>query len=82
MKKLTKEEAQRIPRKPVGRNTLVRTYLLNMQPGDIIFLERHEWTWQSHQPSYICHEVARTKRWRFTCEQALDKSGWVIERVK
>jgi hypothetical protein len=82
MKRLTKEEALRIPKKPVGRATLLRTYLLNMQPGDIIFLEPHEWRWKTHPPSYICRELERTNRWKFTCDRALDKSGWVIERVK
>jgi hypothetical protein len=82
MKKLTKEEALRIPVKPHVRHNIVRAYLLNMQPGDIILIERHEWKWKRHSPSVMTNEIAKRKRWKFTCNTAMDGTGWVIERLK
>jgi len=82
MKKLTKEELQKMELKPTQRQTLARTYILRMQPGDIILIERHEWTWKKHKPSVIANEIAKRKRWKLTCNELTDGTGWVIERLK
>ena len=44
MKKLTREEAAQIKTKPNGRVSRTRLYLMMMQPGEIILLERLDWT--------------------------------------
>jgi hypothetical protein len=82
MKKITKEELQKMELKPTKRQTLARTYILRMQPGDIILIERHEWTWKKHKPSVIANEIAKRKRWKLTCNELTDGTGWVIERLK
>ena len=82
MKKLTKAESAAIPQRPNTRSTLVRVYIQAMQPGDIIMIEKHEWTWKRHNPGYICNQLRKQKRWKFTCNKILDGSGWVVERLK
>lgn len=82
MKKLTKEEAKSINKRPAGRSSLARVYLLNMEVGDIILLETKDWTWKSRQPSTFCRRLARETSRDWKCETAMDGSGWVIERIK
>lgn len=82
MKKLSKEQAKNIPTRPPGRNSMVRIYLMNMEVGDIILLEKKDWKQKKRQPSTYCRELERRTGRAWKCETALDGSGWVIERLK
>lgn len=82
MKKLTKEEAKNIKKRPAGRSSLARIYLLSMEVGDIILLEPKDWTWKSKKPSSLCRRLARETSRDWKCETAMDGSGWVIERIE
>lgn len=82
MKKLTKEEAKGIITKPAGRSSLARTYILDMEVGDIIFLERKDWRQRHRQPSTFCKMLERKYGRNWKCDTALDGTGWVIERLK
>ncbi|MCB0755874.1 MAG: hypothetical protein H6603_07110 [Flavobacteriales bacterium] len=82
MKKLSKEEAASIATKPPGRSSVVRSYLLGMEVGDIILLEKKDWKQRKRKPSTYCRELERKSGRQWKCETALDGSGWVIERVK
>ena len=82
MKKLTREEADKIPRKPPGRSSYVRNILINMKVGDIVLIEPQDWGWKSKLPSALTKYIESNSAMRFKCEQALDKSGWVVERTE
>jgi hypothetical protein len=82
MKKLTKEEAQHIRTRPTGRSSPARTYILSMEVGDIILLEKKDWNQKYRQPSTFCRILERKTNRQWKCEAALDGSGWVIERLK
>ena len=82
MKKLSKEEAANIQTKPAGRSSMARTYLLGMEVGDIILLERKDWKQKKRKPSTYCRELERSTGRQWKCDTALDGSGWVIERLK
>ncbi|MCG3165679.1 MAG: hypothetical protein POELPBGB_01454 [Bacteroidia bacterium] len=80
MKKITAEEAAAIAKKPVGRITEARALMLNMKPGEFIFISHAEWKWKSKPPSAICRELEKHSTLKFKCDKALDGSGWVVER--
>lgn len=82
MKKLSKEEAKNINKRPAGRSSMARIHLLNMEVGDIILLEPKDWKWKSRKPSTYCRKLERDTAREWNCETALDGSGWVIERMK
>lgn len=82
MKRLTKEEAANIRRKPHGRASYARGVLLGMQMGEIILLEPKDWTRKSQKPSTYCLQLGRKTGRKWNCSEAMDGSGWVIERVK
>ncbi len=81
MKKLTREEADAIPVFPHGKKTWLRATLLNMQPGEIILIERKEWTWKNQPLSTYCRRLEKLSNVKFDCKEAVDGSGWVVKRV-
>lgn len=82
MKKLTKEEAEKISTRPAGRSSMARTYLLGMKVGDIILLERKDWNQKYRQPSTFCRILEKQTKRQWKCDTALDGTGWIIERLK
>lgn len=81
MKKLTKEEAQQIDIRPTGRLSIARMHLMNMEVGDIILLEPKDWKQRNRNPSTYCKILGRKTGHKWTCAQAVDRTGWVIERI-
>jgi len=82
MKKLTREEATQLPRRPNGNFSFIRGYLMAMKPGDFILLEKKDWTRKTQVPSTYCLWLSRKEKGEWRCETLLDKTGWVIERVR
>jgi hypothetical protein len=82
MRKITEEEANNIPTNKTGRNSLIRNYLLNLNVGEIIFLERSDWKQKRNGPSDLISRMRKETKFDFICEKALDNSGWVIRRTK
>lgn len=82
MKKLTKEEAKLLPKGPTGYYSPIRAYLLAMEPGEIILLEKKDWTRKTQTPFTYCNWLSKRTGKGWKCERLIDKSGWVIERVK
>lgn len=82
MKKLSKEEAEKIRTRPSGRGSYAYKVLMAMRVGEIILLERKDWTWKSRKPGTYCKWLERKKNRKWNCAEAVDGSGWVIERVK
>ncbi len=81
MKKLSREEADKIVIKPSGRGSYLRSVLLTMKVGDIVLIEPKDWKWKHKPPSAYCRRLEENNKIKFTCGKALDGSGWVIERV-
>ena len=82
MKQLTREEADGIKKRPDGRATYVRGVLLSMEVKEIILLEPGDWNRRTQTPKTYCIQLGRDTGRGWKCQQALDGSGWVIERVK
>jgi len=61
---------------------MTRTYLMGMEVGDIILLERKDWKQKKRKPSTYCRQLERSTDRKWKCDTALDGSSWVIERLK
>jgi len=81
MKKLTKEEAEKIPVQGKGRSSAVSSALQAMKVGEIVLLARMEWSWK-RGPSIICKRLEKKMGLVFTCKRVMDGSGWIIKRIK
>lgn len=57
MKKLTPEEKATFVTRPMQKQGIVRTMLMNMKQGEIMLIESHEWKWKSATPAYLCRRV-------------------------
>jgi len=81
MKKLTKQDVERIGTKPPGRASKVRIIVSNMLLDEIVLLERTEWKEANRAPSVMLRKLEKQYKRKFTCAKALDGSGWIVERV-
>jgi len=82
MKKITNEEFSTLALKLENRNHPVRDYLLQLQTGEILQVNRNEWKWRTKSPSFICRSIERKTTRRFDCFKLTDGTGWVIKRTK
>ncbi len=82
MKKLTRDEASQMRRKPDGKASYARGVLLAMNVGEIILLEPKDWTQKTQIPKTYCLQLGRDTGREWRCEKAMDGSGWIIERLK
>ncbi len=82
MRKLTEEDANNIPYKPSGKMSIARLLLTNMKIRDIILLEKSEWKNKSNSPTELIRRMRKEDKRDYTCQTALDGSGWIIKRIK
>jgi hypothetical protein len=82
MRKLTEEEANSIPSRKAGKQSVARMALMNMEIGEIILLEKSDWKEKKNQPFDLIGRLRREKHRDFTCNIILDGSGWIIKRLK
>ena len=82
MRKLTEIEAKAIPSKSVGKQSLARQAMLSLDVGEIMFLERREWKQKKNSPMEQIRRMRKAFKMDFTCDTALDGTGWIIKRIK
>jgi len=82
MKRITKAEADQMVKRPDGRLTYARGLLITMKVGEVILLERKDWTRKWQVPSTFCKWLGRETTGAWKCETLMDGTGWVIERLK
>jgi hypothetical protein len=82
MKKLTKDEADKLFKGPQGFYSPTRAYLLAMNVGEVILLEKSDWPRKTQTPFTYCNWLGKRTGRLWKCEPLVDKTGWVIERLK
>jgi len=82
MRVISKEEAKLLPKRPDGKLSIVRGYLMTMPVGQVIVLERQDWKRKTQTPKTYCVLLGRKHNMNWKCETLLDGSGWVIERLR
>ncbi|MCF8258045.1 MAG: hypothetical protein K9J06_10840 [Flavobacteriales bacterium] len=81
MKRLTKEEADQLPRRPDNRTSWFRGVVFSMKVGEIILLEPQDWK-HKRSPITTLKQMTKKNGREWTCEMLLNGLGWVVERVK
>jgi hypothetical protein len=80
MKRITKEEAAALPKRPNNRLSWFRGVLFGMSIGEIILLEPQDWK-QKRAPSTVIKRMTAKQDREWKCETVLQNRGWVIERT-
>jgi hypothetical protein len=82
MKKLTKEEKSAMVTRPLRKQGVFRSYLLQMQVDDIVFISAQEWPSKSATPGYLCRRVEKKTTFKFEVEKVLNAApGWIVTRT-
>ena len=86
-KKVTRAEMEAKGAAPVlmyrgGRGHPIRALIMQLLPGEILFIARTDWTWKHATPNVIVKKVAARLKWNLVFSKALDESGWFVERIK
>ena len=82
MRQLTEEEAKAIFSKPLGKMSRARAILMRMQVGEIILLEHSDWTQRRNGPDRLIRLLRQAEKRDYTIDIAMDRSGWIIKRIK
>lgn len=80
MRKLTKEEAEKLVLKK-GSSSVVRTAVMHMTVGEILLVNKTDWTQQTG-PGQMLTRLGKSTGMVFNLNALADGSGWVVERVK
>jgi hypothetical protein len=81
MKRITKEEAAALPKRPNNRLSWFRGVLFGMSIGEIILLEPKDWK-QKRAPITVIKQMTAKQGREWKCETVLQNKGWVIERIQ
>ena len=81
MKRLTRAEADDLPKKPNSRISWIRGILFQMKVGEIILIEPRDWK-QKRAPITVIKRMKGKEGREWKCETVLHGGGWVVERVK
>lgn len=82
MKTLTEEQANSIPSKSIGKLSIARVHLTNMNVGDIIQLDKSEWHRKEKSPIGLLRQLKIEEKKHYMLKTILDGSGWIIKRIK
>ena len=64
-----------------GRTTLLRTYLLQMKVGEVLFMPNEEWRSKA-TPRHVVARIKKTLGYVFEYGRKTDRSGWLFKRIK
>lgn len=78
MKKLTKEDAAKLLLRK-GTSSPVRTAVVQMQVGEILLIEKADWS-QRNGPGQMCSRITKRTGQEYKLNAVADGSGWVVER--
>lgn len=86
-KKVTRAEMEAKGAAPIqmlrgGRGHPIRSLIMQLLPGEILFIARTDWTWKNATPNVIVKKVAARLKWNLIFSKALDNTGWFVERIK
>lgn len=80
MKIIPKTEAEKIIPVGMGRQTLMRAMLEQLQPGDALIIEAKDWRTKT-PPGQTINRYAKSSGKKFTHGRMIDGSGWIVKRL-
>lgn len=81
MKRLTREQADALPKRPDKRMSWLRGVLWGMNVGEIVLIEPSDWK-QNRAPKTVLRRMPGKEGREWKCETVMNNGGWVFERVK
>lgn len=81
-KKISAAEAQALGVVPLKRRHHIRNMIETLQPGELLHITRHDFTWKKRTPSYFCNQITKATERKFAVMKARNNQGWVVERVE
>jgi hypothetical protein len=79
MKKLTIEEGATLFIGKTGRDSVLRKWLLELKPGEVLQIEKEDWQ-KKNTPYYIIARLKKTANLRFEYKRTLS-GGWIFRRL-
>lgn len=80
MKKLNKDEIPEVLPVTHGRNTHLRTMLLQLSVGEVLEMPITEWK-TKHGPYYIVSYIKKSHGFRYEYGKKTDGTSWLFKRL-
>ena len=80
MRKITNEELMKIHVKGRGRASHVFDAISNLQPGEILKIEKEDWR-KRQPPSRVSSYIAKRTGKKFQSWTVVDNGGWIVKRI-
>ena len=81
MKKISEEEASKLPIKGIRNSSVFYSAIINLKVGENLIIEKKEWN-KSKTPGRICRYIEKKFGVKYDDGELFDKSGWRVKRVK
>ena len=82
MKKLSKEEVEKMVTSPAGRATTVRAMLMTLEVGEGFKISRKDDWLTNDTPYRVVNYYSKQSKREFKKERTMDGSGWLVTRTK
>lgn len=82
MRRISKKEAEKLKTQVNGKRSRVRAEIESLEVGEIMLLERKDWTQPTHSPTRMVKQVETAMKRKYTCARLIDGTGWLIERLE
>jgi hypothetical protein len=79
---ISKDEANVISTLPMGKKHPVRILIEALKPGEILRIDRADFTWKRKTPGIICRAISRSTKAKFRVFKQPNKAGWLVERLE
>ena len=81
MKIVTKEETQNEPWSGRGGSSKVFRAIINLQPGQLLFIEPNDWGSRKYPPSQVVHYIEKKYNRKHEFLRHAGGKGWRVERI-
>jgi hypothetical protein len=79
---ISKEEAGAMRLLPFGKKHAVRILIEQLKPGQMLKVERGDFSWRGKNPNFFCRQVSKSTKAKFQVMKMPGNTGWVVERLE
>jgi hypothetical protein len=81
MRIVTKEEMQSEPWRGRGNSSKVFRAIVNLQPGQLLFIEPGDWGSRKYPPSQVVRYIAKNYNRKYEFLRHAGGKGWRVKRI-
>lgn len=82
-RKISKEEADKLGRRPFGKKHPVRVAIEDLKKGELLHITRSEFTWKKRTPLFFINQIKKSDpAKKFIIDETKNRLGWVVERLE